>query len=439
MTDIDPFIDTSLPARVTNLENALGTHVADAYATRFPHTFEDTIFTYDVVVAPNDDLTTQYHRVIDAVNDGFSSIFVRNGTYIENTVIDVNNSGVKITGETRDGVIIQKTTDADKELFNLDGTDFGISNLTIEAYYDGTNNTDMILFDVNASRLTVKGLTVKYIGTLTQDSNVDDTALFTGTALATGHNISDVVLDYSGMTITDTNINPGLRTSFFELDNSKISNITATFTGITIGGSIDVLSYPLSDDCDNTLFENISIIADTENVEVEMLSPDVAPRSRVQYELLFIKAMRVSMSGTFTASTFVNNGVNPFTYDGTVFPSGQSHCFVTSSSDENNINGCTFVTDDTFLQFLANGDRDVVTNNRFYGGSNCNILRPTTIFSNNFWKTGYNAAAADLGVGASGDNSNLIGNIIEGNGTTPTITINGGASGVNNQYNQLIA
>ena len=123
------------------------------------------IVIYDAVVDINGG--GDFTDIESAIDDGAKSIFVRDGTYTLSEAIDVDQSGIEITGETREGVIINGGSGA-YDAFVVTATGFSISNLTIDSVGDDqigiststasiTMDIDRIIFDNCDSAVVISG------------------------------------------------------------------------------------------------------------------------------------------------------------------------------------------------------------------------------------------------------------------------------------------
>ena len=107
---------------------------------------------YDAVVDVGGDGThTDIESAIDA---GAKSIFVRDGTYTLSQAIDVDQSGIEITGETREGVIIAGNAGA-YSMFIVTATNFSIRNLTI----NGLGEDEIAIIITSAVNVDIDSVT----------------------------------------------------------------------------------------------------------------------------------------------------------------------------------------------------------------------------------------------------------------------------------------
>lgn len=434
---INPFIDEPIEVKLAQVESLLKSHIHDGRETRtvdltpLQNAILNLTIGYEVIVGPQSDLSTKYHSIKEAVDAGFTSIYIRNGTYVIDTEIDFTENGVTLVGESKDGVIL----DCDNitgSAFNITGDNPNIKNLT---FLVGSGITADVI-TMAGSRLTLDNITAIFDGTY--DIQADSFPEFVNAdSSLIGHSMSNIFLDYSQATLSTTISTNDAIVAFNDVTLSTVSNLFINASGVTFSGALTNLTILIFNDFASSCLSNSVWYSGSDQVGFSLSGG--LPSSQGQCSNAVAVGLFFELDAAFSGCSFSSNGVDPsgFGSHGYTFEFG---------NNKPTINNCTFITANGFDSFYMNGPHAVVTGNRFYGGKKGSIdgnpsFGGACVFSGNVWTSGYTSAAIDLAVLASADNANVIGNVIEctGSGSTPTITVAGGASGTNVQFNQLIA
>ena len=344
-----------------------------------------------------------YQAVVDASGNGDyltvaaalaaskTRIFVRNGTYNNEPQWSIGTANTIIEGESYGGVAIDFAT-GDPNVA-LSAANISFNNLKLVAYH--TSSQTLIKFNSGAVRpIFTNCIFINQNGKVFDGSGAG-TALF-----GTFQNI------YIDSTTIDNQTN--YRT-FYSMENCVFFNCIVDFG--SIGGVITTV-----DTCSKCNFYTCSFL--------KTGASDIVIATSATSTFVSCKFEISGLTGTanFDTCYFHNNTGGAI-----------STFFITLSTIQTRLNNCTVdIGGATGQPLYLNAANIQCNNNYIIGGlqiylQHASLTLNAISFCNNTWLTTYTAAAADITIAASVNNSLVVGNIVRaaGSGHTPTVT-NGG-------------
>lgn len=359
---------------------------------------------FEAVVGPT---AADYKTVAEALAAGKTRIFVRNGTYSNETRWIISNPNTIIEGESLGGVSITFAQDlANSRSIYVNGMRFSIRNLQLTSYEPGQQT--LFVFGSGGVYPTVEDLIIRNkTGKCFEASAISNLfGLF-----------SNIYFNF-----TATN-DVTLMKAFSNVSNSVVFNSYFDLNGLTNSGCVVI------DNCVNTQFIGCKLKTDQSSNQ-----PAINSATTCFFSNCYFYVQEMVFDSVFNNCVFENNGNAPAAY---FIQNTSINCRITNSTIK-----LTNASDNVLTSTSAGF---MFCNNQIFQGKkifiqNSLITIRGGMICNNQWVTSYDSAAADLEVASGTTKWNVIGNIIRNNAgggtSTPTVT-NGGTSN-NVSSNQTI-